>query len=206
MLSSPGRLRQNTSTRLWWRVLLPVVMSLVSVFLMVLAKRQQPMLWKKGTGWEVPARVINSLINGPGFIPLGNVIRIPIPYSLNKALNYDGDKLLGIFAFWFLFGLSIDRRRSQRSIDQQCPIFAAVLFASAAAALGFFGVAEDVVLFRDPSLEWLILTNFPLRTWDAMKFGLLVWCVSFSTYFAGRAFVAVRKSLTKPQATLGCLS
>ena len=43
-----------------WRILLPVLMTALSVYLMLLAKEQQPLLWKMGTGWEVPARVLNS--------------------------------------------------------------------------------------------------------------------------------------------------
>lgn len=148
-----------------------------------------------GTGWEVPARVINSLINGPGFY-LGALIRLPTPYALNGWLSYDVDRLLGIAAFWFLFGLSIDRRKSQRTLDRQRPVLAFVLFALTTSVLGFFGVAGYVIRFRDPKLEWRILTNYPLRTSETMDVGVLLWCVILSVYFARRAFIAARRRPT----------
>ncbi len=202
MLPTPNDVKQIASTeaasrqtpRKRWRVLLPVLMSLLSALLMVVAKKQQPMLWRMGTGWEVPARVVNSLINGPGFW-LGGLIPLPIPYAVNGFLSFDGDRILGIAAFWFLIGLSIDRRRSLQSLDQQHPVLAGVLFILAALVFGFFGVAGDVMLFRDPKLEWRILSSYPLRTWDAMHFGMFVWCVILSLYFARRAFIAARRKL-----------
>jgi hypothetical protein len=171
---------------------------------MVVAKKQQPMLSKMGTGWEVPARVVNSLINGPGFW-VGRLIPIPIPYAVNGFLSFDGDRILGIAAFWFLIGLSIDRRRSQRFLDQQHPVLTGTLFIFAALVLGSFGVAGDIILFRDPKLEWRILTNYPLRTWDTMNFGLFVWCVILSLYFARRAFIAAKRKLTKPDLLSPCV-
>ena len=98
-----GLLKQGVQTdprtRMRWRVLLPVAMLALSASLMVLAEKQQPMLRGMGTGWETPARVINSLINGPGFY-VGGLIRLPIPYPYGW-LNYDGDRILGIALFWF---------------------------------------------------------------------------------------------------------
>jgi hypothetical protein len=33
-----------------WRIILPITMTALSAFLMLLAERQQPILWKMGTG------------------------------------------------------------------------------------------------------------------------------------------------------------
>jgi hypothetical protein len=114
------------------------MMTILSALLMVLAKRQQPMLRKMGTGWEVPATVINSLINGPGFY-LGRLIPIPTPNALNETLSYDADRILGIAFFWLLIGLSIERRRNKKALDRQHPIGAGVLFALASLGCGVFG-------------------------------------------------------------------
>src|ERR1035441_6748750 len=100
-------------------------MTVSSTLLMLWAKQQQPMLRKMGTGWEVPAKVINSLVNGPGFY-LGRLIPIPIPEALNESLSYDADKILGIALFWFLVGLSIDRRRSKQGLERLQAIRAGV--------------------------------------------------------------------------------
>ena len=55
------------TTQARWKVALPILMSVLSLFLMLLAKRQQSVLFKTGIGWEVPARMVNALVNGPGF-------------------------------------------------------------------------------------------------------------------------------------------
>ena len=152
------------------------------------------MLSAKGTGWEVPPRVLNFLINGPGFV-MSRFLPIPIPKVLNRTLDYDADRILGIVVFWFLVGLSIDRRWNKRSLDRQPPVFAGVLFTCAALTLGLFGVAGIIFLFRDPILRGT-LTEYPLRTSLTINLGLQLWCVGFSAYFAKRAFIAARRSLT----------
>jgi hypothetical protein len=129
-----------------WTVMLPILMSALSVFLMLLAKRQQLMLFKMGTGWEVPARLVNGLINGPGFF-LGRLIPIPIPDAVNRSLNYDADRLSGILVFWFLIGLTIDRRRNKRALDLKRPMQAGILFTFAALVCGVFGFAAIAHVF-----------------------------------------------------------
>jgi hypothetical protein len=50
--------------------------------------------------------------NGPGFY-LTFFVPAPMPHNLDSHLNYDGGRrLLGIVLFWFLIGLSMDRRRN----------------------------------------------------------------------------------------------
>ena len=181
-------------TRMRWRVLLPVAMLALSASLMVLAEKQQPMLRGMGTGWETPARVINSLINGPGFY-VGGLIRLPIPYPYGW-LNYDGDRILGIALFWFLIGLSIDRRANKQALDQRHPIRAGVLFTFAALVCGFFGVGLGIVAFRDPTF-WRLVAEYPLRTEHTMELGFVVWLLVFCCYFAKRAFIAASRSLQR---------
>jgi hypothetical protein len=174
-----------------WRVLLAIVMSVLSAFLMVLARRQRPM--QAGMGWDVPARVINSLINGPGFF-LGAFMPA-MPDILNRTLSYDANRLLGIAFFWFSMGLSIDRRRNKQAIDLRQPISAGVMFtflALVCGLLGFGGIAE----FRH-RVPWEFIAEYPLRTWDTMNLGFEVWTLLFFVYFARRAFIATRRSLTK---------
>jgi hypothetical protein len=176
-----------------WRVLLPIPMLLLSALLMVLARREGPMLSRMGTGWEVPARVLNFLINGPGFV-LSRFLPIPMPEALNRSLSYDADRLPGVVAFWFLVGLSIDRRRNKQSIDSEHPVYAGVLFTLPALALGFFGIAGIIFLFRDPILRKTPI-EFPLRTWHTISLGLQLWCVGLSAYFTRRAFVATQRRM-----------
>jgi hypothetical protein len=152
------------------------------------------MLSGMGTGWEVPARVLNFLINGPGFV-LSRFLPIPMPAALNRTLSYDADRLPGVVAFWFLVGLSIDRRRNKQSLDWKHPTYAGVLFGFSALALGFVGIAGIVVLFRDPMLT-RILIEYPLRTSHTINLALQLWCGGLSAYFAKRAFVAGRRGLT----------
>ena len=142
-------------TRVRWRILLPILMLVLSSFLMVVARKQQPMLRKMGTGWEVPARVINALVNGPGFyvstlIGILIPVQLPIPGSLNKNLSYDAERLWGILVFWFFIGLAIDRRTSKQSLDQQYPIRAGVLFTFGALVCGVTGVGRITYTFVMP--------------------------------------------------------
>ncbi len=188
-----------------WRIMLPVVMSVLSASLMLLAKKQQPILRKAGTGWEVPARVVNSLINGPGFY-LGRLIPIPIPNPLNETFSFDADRLSGIVVFWFVIGLSIDRRRNKQALDRWRPALAAVLFTLAAVSCGALGFTRIVYVFcpnpilvpcDNPHVVWMALrlvAKYPLRTWSTMGLGLGVWFLVLSAYFARRAFVAGRRN------------
>lgn len=180
-------------------------MLVLSAFLMALAKRQQPMLRGMGTGWEVPARVIDALLNGPGFY-LGRLIPVPIPDGINRILNYDADRLPGIIVFWFLIGLSIDRRKNKQALDRRRPALAAVLFTLAAVACGALGFMRIVYVFcPNPSLVpcddshvvWIALRlveEYPFRTWITMDLGLGVWFLVLSAYFGRRAFVAGRRN------------
>jgi len=104
-----------------WRVLLPMVMCVVSVFLMARAK---PTPFNSGV--EAPERIINSLINGPGFYLTGH-LRFPI-HALNEPLGDNTNRLFGIVGFWFLIGISIDRRRNGQRLGSYHPIPAGILF------------------------------------------------------------------------------
>lgn len=183
----------GVETGVRWRVVLPVAMSILSASLMVLAKQQQPMLRRMGTGWDVPARVINSLMNGPGFY-LTSLIPI-MPAAAKAALSYDEDRLFGIALFWFLIGLSIDRRDGRQPLDQQHPIAFGVLFTFGALVCGFFGGGLESVVVRDPTV-WKQVAEYPLQTESTMKMGLVVWLLLLCWYFARRAFIAARRSLT----------
>ena len=176
-----------------WRILLPVAMSILSAVLMVIAKQQQSMLRRAGTGWEVPARVVNSLVNGPSFYLTGLIPLVPA--AVNRALSYDADRLFGIALFWFLIGLSIDRRGSRQTFDQRYPIGVGVLFTFGALVCGFLGGGLGTAVFRDPTF-WKILAKYPLRTPNTMQFGLVVWLLIFCRYFARSALIAARRRLT----------
>jgi hypothetical protein len=172
-----------------WRFLLPILMVALSASLMVLAEKQQPTLRGMGTGWEVPARVINSFVNGPGFY-LGVLIPTPIPESLDRSLNYDANRLVGIAAFWFLVGLSIERRRNKQALSQHHPILAGVLFTVAALVCGLAGIGVG----RDPNLMWTVVSKYPLRTWASMILSQELWLLGLSAYFVRRALIALRRS------------
>ena len=150
------------------------------------------MLRGMGTGWEVPARVVNAFLNGPGFY-LGRLVPIPIPDTLNRNLSYDADRLPGIAVFWFLIGLSIDRRKDKRALDRQHPIGAGVLFTFAMLTSGFFGFGLGFAKFFDLTF-WKVIAVYPLRSSDSMALELVLWLLVFFVYFAKRAFVAARRS------------
>jgi hypothetical protein len=189
----PSTRASATVSRVRWRIALPALMLVLSTLLMLLATKQQAMLWKMGTGWETPATIINSLINGPGYYLTGP-IPIPIPHVLNQQLRYDGSRLLGIGGFWFLIGLSIDRRRSGQTLGQQHPIPIGIWFTFCAFVCGFFGIGLGVVEFRDAGF-WGLIAKYPLRSTASMARGLVIWLLVFCGYFCKRAFFAARRSL-----------
>jgi hypothetical protein len=121
-----------------WKIVLPVLMTILSMCLMVLEQRQAWMLRKTGTGWETPARVLDSLVNGPGFW-LGGLLAIPLPNVLHTHLGGDASRLGEIALFWFLVGLSIDRRRKGDALDQHYPVRAGILFTFLALLCGLTG-------------------------------------------------------------------
>ena len=118
-------------------------MTFIATGLMLLAGRQQQKISKLGTGWEPSARVVNSIINGPGFY-FGRRLHVPVPYSFNAVLGHDGDRLPGIILMWFLIGLAIDRWLSKRTLETSRPLATAALFTSGALAcalLAFGGIS-----------------------------------------------------------------
>jgi hypothetical protein len=182
-------------------------MAVLCVYLMLLAKRQQPTLSSLGTGWEAPANVVNSIINGPGFY-FGRLIPIPTPHRLNEALGYNGDRLLGVVLFWFLIGLAIERRLNRQGLDASRPIRAAVLFAFAALICGLFAYGGVAYVFcpspymtcRDQGsrMFWTVLNiiaEYPLRTYASSVLSVTVWLLGFCVYFSKRSFAAFRRSL-----------
>jgi hypothetical protein len=180
-------------------------MSVVSVMLMLLATKQQPMLRKMGTGWQVPARVWNSVLNGPGFF--SGWIPIPTPDAVDRALSYDGNRLFGVGIFWFLIGLSIERRAKGWALDQHHPVRAGILFTLGAlvcGALAFGGFLQvfcpspNMTCWDQISRElWptlrLIIT-YPLRTTDAMDLWVTLWFSAFCVYFVKRTIKAAIRS------------
>jgi hypothetical protein len=174
-----------------WSFLLPILMVALSASLMVLAEKQQPTLRGMGTGWEVPARVINALVNGPSFY-LSARLPTRIPNSLNRSLNYEANRLLGIAAFWFLVGLSIERRKNKQALGQHHPILAGVLFTLAALVCGWAGIGVG----RNPNLIWAVVSKYPLRTWATMILSQELWLLGLSAYFARGALIAFRRRLT----------
>lgn len=190
-----------------WKLLLPTIMTLLSLCLMLLAKRQQQTLWQSGTGWEVPARVWNAMINGPGFY-FGRLIPIPIPQALNRALSYDGDRIFGVALFWFFVGLAIERRIAKRSLDLLHPVGAGVLSGFAAFVCGVFaGGGVQYVFCPSPYMTcwdqssrmfWPVLSvlaKYPLRTYASSVLSVTVWLLGFCVYFSKRSFAAFRRSL-----------
>ena len=187
-----------------WRIVLPSIMTVLSVYLMLLAKREQPTISGLGTGWEVPANVLNCVINGPGFA-FGRIIPIPTPHAVNEALGYNGDRLLGVVLFWSLLGWSIERRINNQTLDLHQPIRSAILFALIALACGvlvFGGISYVIcpsphLACRDQlGLAGVTLTvtaKYPLRTTTTRVLSTSAWLLGFCLYFARRAFLATRR-------------
>ncbi len=180
--------------RVRWRVILPVVMLIVSMLLMLLAKKQESMLRRMGTGWEVPARILNCIINGPGYY-LSALIPVPLPQSLDSRLDNDGARLLGIAFFWFLIGLSMDRRRIGRSLGQRHPIPVGILFTFGALVCGVFGIGLGVVELGDATF-WDLIALYPFRSSHSMALAFVIWLLALSGYFLRRALILARQSLS----------
>jgi hypothetical protein len=177
-------------SRVRWSVVLPIVMLVVSTLLMVLATKQAPMLQKMGTGWEVPARVLNGIVNGPGFY-LTWFLRVP--RSLDRDLDYDGNRLLGIVLFWFCIGQSLDGRGSTQSLGRRHPIPIGVLSTFGALVCGFFGIGLGVTKFGE-AISWKVIATWPLRSSDSMALALVVWLLVLCGYFCRRAFILAQQS------------
>ena len=183
-----------------WRIVLPSIMAVLCVYLMLLAKREQPTLSGLGTGWEVPANVLNCIINGPGFY-FRNLNPIPTPHVINEALGYNGDRLLGVVLLWFLVGWSIERRVNHQALDLHKPIQAATLFTLSALACGVLACTGIYVACGDQlrftGLRLSVIAKYPLRTTASMVLATSAWLLGFSVYFGRRAFVAAKKSRTR---------
>jgi hypothetical protein len=171
-----------------WRVLLPIVMCVVSVFLMARAK---PTPFNSGV--EAPERIINSLINGPGFYLTGH-LRFPI-HALNEPLGDNTNRLFGIVGFWFLIGLSIDRRRNGQRLGSYHPIPAGILFTFGLLVCGLLGIGMALALCD--RITWRLIIDYPLRTTHSMELGLMLWMAALCAYFGRRVFIAARQSLVQ---------
>jgi hypothetical protein len=191
-----------------WRILLPLAMVVLSASLMLVTRRQEHMFLKMGTGWEPPARVVNAIINGPGFYFGRRLIPIPIPTAINEALSYDGDRLLGVAFFWFSIGLAIERHLKKQALDSHYPMRAAVFFALAwliCGALMYGGIAfvfcpspnmtcSEQVVKTAPTVLGLV-ARYLLRLQHTMVLSVSLWLFFFCGYFAKRTFAAVKRSL-----------
>ena len=173
-----------------WRVTLPLVMCVVSALLI---SRTKPLPFNSGAA--SPERIINSLINGPGFYLTGTV-PLPIHQSLNARFGYEGNRLLGIGGFWFLIGLSIDRRKVGLRVERHHPVVAGVLFTFGLLVCGSFGLGLTIVHLLNRTALQLIFDH-PLETTYTMELGFVLWMVVLSGYFARRAFITVRHSLVE---------
>jgi hypothetical protein len=178
-----------------WRIALPILMLVMSTLLMQLETKQLPTLRGMGTGWVVPATTINSLINGPGYYVTAP-IPIPIPNALNERLSYEGSRLLGIAVFWFLIGLSIDRRTGGQRLGQQHPILIGVWFTFCALVCGVLDIGLGLAEFRD-AVFWRLLARYPLRSQSLMTLGFVVWLLGLCGYFCRMVFIAARQSLNQ---------
>ena len=172
---------------------LPILMFVLSWLLVLLAAKQLPTLRGMGTGWVVPATTINALINGPGYYLIG-WIPIPVPHALNERLGYEGGRLFGIAVFWFLIGLSIDRRRGGQRLGRQHPILIGVWFTFCALICGVFGIGLGLAEFRY-AIFWRLLARYPLRSQSLITLGFVVWLLGLCGYFCRRVFIAARQSL-----------
>lgn len=193
-------------------VVLPVVMGILSVTLMLLTKAQESRLSGRGTGWEVPPRVLNCIVNGPAFY-FGRWIHVPVPHPLDNALAYDGDRLLGIVLFWFFVGLAIERHRDKKALDTHYPARAAVVFTFATLWFAIMGYEAFCYVFcPSPNLScsdqvqygaWVfsVALKHPLHTTATMVVSTTVWSLGFCLYFAKRAFVALRKTVASQRET-----
>ena len=123
---------------------------------------------------------------------MGVLVPTPIPESLDRSLNYDANRLVGIAAFWFLVGLSIERRRNKQALGQHHPILAGVLFTVAALVCGLAGIGVG----RNPNLMWTVVSKYPLRTWASVILSQEIWLLALSAYFARRALITFRRRLT----------
>ena len=176
-----------------WRIAFPALMAVPSTLLMIRSATEEPMLREMGTGFEVPATIINSVINGPGYY-LSALLRLPIPDWLNEHLRYEACRLPAIIAFWFLAGLATDRHKAGKILGGQHSIPVGIPFMFAAFCCAVFGIGLGVVEFRN-AVSWWVLAEYPLRSASSMALGFVVWLLAFSCYFLRRTLIAARQSV-----------
>jgi hypothetical protein len=132
---------------------------------------------------------------------------IPLPHALNESLSDNGERMFGIAIFWFVIGLSIDRRISKRALDLQHPTRAGLLFAFTALICGVFAYGGITYVFcPSPNMTcWeqgskmfgtvvSVVAKYPLRTSDSMALSVSGWLLVLGAYFVKRAFTALRRS------------
>lgn len=101
---------------------------------------------------------------------------------------------MGIVLFWFLIGLSMDRRRNGVSLGQRHPIPVGVLFTFGALICGFFGIVLGIAKFGE-AISWKVVATWPLRSSDSMALALVIWLLALCGYFCRRAFILAQQGL-----------
>jgi hypothetical protein len=170
--------------RVRWKVILPIVMTAASVFLLALADRQRG---GDGMGWSPPAAVIAQWLNGPGF---AFTFFVRAPHAIEELLGYDTGRLLGIALFWFLIGRMLDRPR----LPERNPRTAAALYAVGSIVCGVLVFGWTYAQWRlGLGLAFYLNRVVLLHSMTGGQIGLALWLVGFTFYFAYRTFRAAKQ-------------
>ena len=187
-----------------WRYVLPLIMVITSAYLMVLATSQEWTISGWGMGWNVPARNLNTVLNAPvWFINSFFNPHLRFPEPIAEWLDGDGPRLPWIALFWFLLGLTLDRRLEGKRLVDSSPFCATLLFLVGAVAS--FAALTWLIHGIDiwptiPRVQQLVQLYGWHPLWRSGLWGvwsLTVWLLAFFLYFTWKWIDAARHPRSK---------
>jgi hypothetical protein len=174
-----------------FRVVLPIVMSTFSATLMLFPRYQHWTMPRKEMGYVEPAGTINAIVNGPGLFIWPWLHLLPDRFS--EVFSYTEGRLIGVAAWWFLFGLTIDRRRQGKDFASAYPKVATPLF-GILAALSWWASSTGFLYFLEHGgVSALSLRNVGLYSARWTMVALTLWTLLLGLYFVKRCLFAGRK-------------
>jgi hypothetical protein len=177
----------SVMARVRWRSVVPTVMMTFTGYLLGLATTQR---------WDLerwaPAKTLAVLINGPAFF--GTRFLVPLPDAVQETFDYEAGVFFGIALFWFVVGLSIERRIAGKKLAKSYPKIGTTLFIVASLVAGGFGltVLRSSTWLSDPDFAWNMAKMAGLQSRYTVELGTLIWVILLTIFFIYKWIEAAR--------------